>query len=47
MENRIGYIEWMQKIRSVHQSPQQLARGLDRLMSSDPPKIPAGIRSER
>lgn len=40
---RLGYIEWMQKIHNVHQAPSQLARGLDRLLNSEPPQLPPGV----
>ena len=42
--DRIGYVEWMQKIRSVYQYPSHIARGLDHLVNSDPVKLPIGIK---
>ena len=42
--DRIGYVEWMQKINSVYQYPSHIARGLDHLVNSDPVKLPIGVK---
>lgn len=43
-KERIGYIEWMMKIKSNYQYHSHLARGLDHLVNSEPVKLPNGIR---
>ena len=43
-KERIGYIEWMMKIKSNYQYHSHLARGLDHLVNSGPVKLPNGIR---
>jgi len=43
-KERLGFVEWMQHINHTNQSPSAIARGLDRLLTSEPTKLPKGIK---
>jgi hypothetical protein len=43
MKQRLGYVEWMQKINSTYQAPHFLEQGLTRLVNSEPSQIPSGV----
>lgn len=45
--DRIGYVEWMMKIKSVYQYPSHIARGIEHLVNSDPVTLPEGIKKPK
>ena len=42
-DKRLGYVEWMIKIKSNYQYHSHIAKGLDHLVNSEPIKIPEGV----
>ncbi len=44
---RIGYVEWMMKIKSVYQYPSHIARGIDHLVNSEPVILPEGVKKPK
>lgn len=42
-KERIGYVEWMIKIKSHYQYHTHIARGIDCLVNNDEPTIPPGV----
>lgn len=42
-KERIGYVEWMIKIKSNYQYHAHIARGIDCLVNNDEPTIPPGV----
>ena len=45
-DKRIGYVEWMMKIKSNYQYHSHIARGIDHLVNSEPVKIPPGVNKK-
>lgn len=42
-KERIGYVEWMIKIKSHYQYHTHIARGIDCLVNNEEPTIPSGV----
>lgn len=45
-DKRLGYVEWMIKIKSNYQYQSHIAKGLDHLVNSEPIKIPEGVKKK-
>jgi hypothetical protein len=45
-DKRIGYVEWMMKIKSNYQYHTHIAKGIDQLVNSEPVKVPPGVKKK-
>ena len=45
--DRLGYVEWMMKIKSVYQYPSHIAKGLNHLVNSEPVILPEGVKKSK